>query len=238
MDRPLTKFVRRLELRHALDERERAALLAIDARRVERKRRWDLVKPGETVGFACLVDDGIAGRAEVFADGRRSTTAIYVAGDMCDLHSVAVPKAGWAITALTDCAYYEVPHEAILAVFDGFPNVALALWRDTVADASAMSKWVSVLSRLSARERLAHLLVELQIRLSAVGLAPDGDLDIALTQDQFAELLGITPTHVYRTFRDLRDDGLILPDRASVRVLDPIGLRRIAKFDDHYLLTH
>ena len=160
MSRPLERFLRRLELRSQLSPAEKAALLAIDAELVVRQARWDLVRPGEKVDYACLVSSGIVGRSETFADGRRQTSAIFIAGDMADLQSVAVPVAAWAITALTDAEVYQVPHASLRAVGEEFPRVAEAFWRDTVADGSALSKWVAVLSRHPARKRLAHLLCE------------------------------------------------------------------------------
>lgn len=236
MSRPLERFIRRLELRSRLSAGEKAALLAIDAELVVRQARWDLVRPGEKVDFACLVSRGIVGRSETFADGRRQTSAIFIAGDMADLHSVPVPVAAWALTALTDVEVFHVPHEALRAVAREFPRVAEALWRDTVADGSATSKWVAVLSRHPARKRLAHLLCEYGVRYAAAGLGRAEEFELNLTQDQLSEILGTTAVHVYRTFKDLRAEGVIATERRSIRILDGAALARIAEFDPDYLL--
>jgi CRP-like cAMP-binding protein len=238
MARPLERFVRRLEMRSHLSAAEREALLAIEVQLVSRQGRWDLVRPGEVVEHACLVESGMVSRSEVFADGRRQTSAVYIAGDMADLHSVAVPKAAWALSALTDAEVYHVPHAAIRAVAREFPNVGEALWRDTVADASAASKWVAVLSRHPARKRLAHLLCEFGVRYAAAGLGQATEFELNLTQDQLSEILGTTAVHVYRTFRDLRSEGVIATERRSVRILDRAALVRIAEFDSDYLLIN
>lgn len=236
MARPLEKFVHRLELRSRLTVAERAALLAIDTELVVRQARWDLVRPGEKVDYACLVNKGIVGRSEAFADGRRQTSALFIAGDMADLHSVPVPVAAWALTALTDVEIHHVPHAALRAVAETFPRVAEAFWRDTVADFSAASKWVAVLSRHPARKRLAHLLCEFGVRYAAAGLGRESEFELNLTQDQLSEILGTTAVHVYRTFKELRAEGVIATDRRAVRVLDAAALVRIAEFDPAYLL--
>jgi CRP-like cAMP-binding protein len=238
MTRPLERFVHRLELRSRLSPAEKAALLAIDAERIVRQARWDLVRPGEKVAHACLVDKGMVARSETFADGRRQTSAVFIAGDMADLHSVPVPVAAWALTALTDSEVYHVPHEAIRRVAREFPRVAEALWRDTVADASAASKWVAVLSRHPARKRLAHLLCEFGVRYAAAGLGRETAFELNLTQDQLSEILGTTTVHVYRTFKELRSEGVIATERRAVRILDGAALARIAEFDPAYLLLH
>ena len=236
MDRPLNQYLHRLTLRHNLAAAERDALLAINAPVMFANAKTDLVRPGQVVGHACLVKSGLLARAEQFADGKRYTTAIFVPGDMADLHSVASPEAAWAITALTDCEYYAVPHAAIRAAYKEFPGLGMALWRDTIVDASILSKWASVLSRHSAPKRLAHLLCEYGLRMSAAGMGDRQDFELPLTQAQLAELLGLTVVHVQRTFRALRQEGLIATKRKNVRVLDLSGLERLAEFDDTYLM--
>lgn len=232
----LAAFIDRLGLRSPLSQEERAALAALDPPVSERRARWDLVRPGERVDYACLVIAGIVGRAEQFADGRRQTTAVHVPGDMADLHSVPVPRAAWAITALTDCTICEVPHGQLRELATRYPAIGAAFWRDTVADASVYSKWISVLSRHDARGRMAHLLCELGLRMEAAGLGRADDFELRLTQDQLSEVLGVTPVHVYRTFRALRDAGVIATERRSIRVLERPALERIAEFDPAYLL--
>lgn len=236
MARPLTKFVDRLLSRSEVSTASRKALLAIDAPIKSCKARWDLVRTGQRVDYACLVADGVIGRSEQFADGRRRTVAIYVAGDMCDLHSVAVPAAAWNLTALTECRYYQVPHTGLHACFDAHEDVAMALWRDTVADASMLAKLAAVLSGLGARERVAHVLCEYGIRIEAAGLGSRSDFPLPLTQSQLAELVGTTPVHMSRIVRSLATEAALEQHRGNIAVRDLAMLERIADFDPTYLL--
>lgn len=236
MSRPLARYLNRVESRSILSDEERGALLAIDAPLKRFNARWDLVRPGDDTNFACLVEEGLVGRAEVFAGGSRNTTALYIPGDMADLHSVAVPRAAWVITALTDCAIYQVPHEALRKVASRYPGVGLALWRDTIADASIMSKWISVISRKDTRARIAHLLCEFSIRMGAAMGGGRSTFDLPLTHEQLSEVVGATTVHLGRIFKSLRDAGIVTTDRRRVTVLDRDQLARIAQFDSEYLL--
>ena len=236
MPRPLERFLRRLLLRSKLSPAARGALLAIDAPIVSQRSRWDIVRAGERVSTACLVEEGIVGRSEQFADGSRRTAAYYVPGDMCDLHSVAVPTAGWNITALTDCRVYEVPHEALRAVFDTFPEVAMAFWRDTTADSSILAKMVTILSGLSARERVAHVLCEFGVRMQTAELGSRLQFPFPLTQAQLAELVGTTAVHMSRIIQQLSKEGVLVQKRGSIEVKDLPMLERIAEYDPQYLL--
>lgn len=236
MDRPLDLFLKRLKLRNSLSSAECAALRAIEPRLSRKKARWDIVRSGDHTDFACLVAEGIIGRSDQFADGSRRTAAFYIAGDMCDLHSVAVPVAGWNITALTDCAYYEVPHEELRAVYQRHPRLLEAFWRDTIVDASVLSKWVTVMSGLSAKQRIAHLFCEFGIRTAAAGLGSSDAFPFPLTQAQLAELTGATSVHVGRLLAELRDEALVRPGRGMIEIADLPMLRKIAAYDPTYLL--
>jgi CRP-like cAMP-binding protein len=236
MTQPLKPFVERLLLRSELSREEQDALLSIEAPTVTERARWDLVRPGQKVNYSCLVLEGMAARAEGFAHGGRHTTALFLPGDMCDLHSVPVPIAGWAITALTDVRIAHVPHREIEAVARRYPSVAMALWRDTVVDGSILSKWVSVLGSQPAPQRLAHLLCELGCRVEGAKLGSRTRFALPLTQEQLAEILGITAVHVNRVFKRLRAERLINDDPREVEILDLDRLLRLADFDESYLL--
>jgi CRP-like cAMP-binding protein len=88
------------------------------------------------------VVEGLVGRFDQMKDGRRQISALYIPGDMCDLHSTVMPVAGWGLEAITTTTVLHVPHYDLRNLATEFPNVALAFWRDTTADASVLAKWV------------------------------------------------------------------------------------------------
>ena len=101
--------------------------------RVEFPQRVDIVSPGETVDHACLVASGLLARFDQMRDGQRQTTALHIAGEMCDLHSVVQPRASWSITALTEASVLFVQHKHLWDAALRHPNLAIAFWRDGMA---------------------------------------------------------------------------------------------------------
>ena len=91
------------------------------------------------------------------------------------------------------------------------------------------------LGRRSALSKVAHLFCELHVRLGLVGLSDDTGYDLALTQIDLAECVGMTPVHVNRLLRDLREQGAVEFGRGRVTIGDLDLLRRIAEFDPAYL---
>ena len=225
-----------MDLRNRLTENAREALLAIRPDFLEVPAGRDVVKPDQTVDEACLVEEGVVGRYERFRDGTRRTTTLYIAGDMADLHSIAFPRASWGLSALTASVILKIPHDILRSLADAHPEIALAFWRDTTVDASALSKWVSVLSRQQALRRFAHLLCEYGFRTELAGLGSRRSFTLPITQAAIAEILGVTPTHVIRVVTELRERRLISTSRRSVDVLNLRALEDLADFDPSYLL--
>ena len=232
----LKKFLTRLLLRSPLSGPEREAILALHGHDAVTDAHRDIVRPGQTVDFACLVVEGLAGRFDQLANGQRQITALHIPGDMCDLHSVPVPHAGWGIEALTTTRTLRIRHSLLRELTIQFPEIAFALWRDTIADASILAKWISALGRRSATSRLAHLICEMGMRTEQAGLGTRKEFRLPATQTQLADVLGLTPVHLNRTLQALRRDGVLFKEGPEIRVPDLARIWGIAEFDPQYLL--
>ena len=127
------------------------------------------------------------------------------------------------------------PHDRLRAVTDTHPHLTRLFWFMTNLDASIHREWVLSLGRRSALSRMAHLFCELAVRLGIVGLADETGYDLALTQTDLAECLGLTPVHVNRTLKQLRERGLVEFRGGRVAIQDRPGLERVAEFDPAYL---
>jgi DNA-binding transcriptional regulator LsrR (DeoR family) len=68
---------------------------------------------------------------------------------------------------------------------------------------------------------MTHVLCELLMRLRAVEPVEDHAFELALTQGDLADALGISNVHVTRVLQDPRNQGLISPcTRETRKVLD------------------
>jgi CRP-like cAMP-binding protein len=115
------------------------------------------------------------------------------------------------------------------------PALRLAVWIETLIDASIFREWVVNVGRRDSRARLAHLLCELALRLDWNGADKGGGFDFPLTQEQLADATGLTAVHTNRTLQSLRRDGLIQLTGGNLQVLDWEGLREAGDFEELYL---
>ena len=87
----------------------------------------------------------------------------------------------------------------------------------------------------TAPARVAHVLCELGVRLEAQGLADDHGYQLPMTQEQLADVVGLTPVHVNRTLKALEAQGLIKRNRREVSFPDWQALRDVGDFNQRYL---
>ena len=84
--------------------------------------------------------------------------------------------------------------------------------------------------RLTAFERLAHLLLEFHSRLKQAGLANGFSLRMPLTQEMLADGLGLSIVHVNRTLQHLRRENLVRLTEGTLTLVQPDRLSNIADF--------
>ena len=228
-------FLGRLLSHSQLSDEEQEAVAALPSSRMEIVAHRDIVRLGETVDHACLVEHGLIARFGQTETGARQFVSVHIPGEMVDLHSLMVPQANAALNALTVSTVLRVPHAPLREVGIRYPAVAAAFWRDCVIHAGIVAQWLVNVGRRDARSRLAHFFCEMGLRYQQLGHAPATRYDFPITQEQLGDALGLTAVHVNRTLMGLRDDGLLAVTRASVEILDWNGLTATAEFDDDYL---
>ncbi|TPI81954.1 Crp/Fnr family transcriptional regulator [Mesorhizobium sp. B2-8-9] len=102
-------------------------------------------------------------------------------------------------------------------------------------NSAVMAQHLANVGRRSALERTAHLLLELTARLQRVGAVDRNGFECPLTQYDLADALGLTPIHLNRMLRELRERKFLEFRQGHVRLLDSAGLTKFAGFDGEYI---
>ena len=96
-------------------------------------------------------------------------------------------------------------------------------------------EWTLNIGRRDSRSRIAHLLCEFAVRMTAQGLQPQGNFELPVTQEQLADATGLTPVHVNRVLKGLQAEGLIERNRRVISFPHWQRLREVADFNMRYL---
>jgi CRP-like cAMP-binding protein len=229
-------LLRKLSALHTISDEEAAALLAAISHTRDIKRGDDIAEDGSEPKHSTVVIEGIACRYKQFHDGRRQILSFQYPGDITDLYSYVLKKLDHAVGALTHCRVSHIPHTAIQTLCEQYPNLAYALWRDTLVDTSKLHASIASLGVRSSKERLAHFLAEQHVRMAAIGLVELGQsASFGITQSDLADATGLSLVHVNKTLKKLKDERLVSWNRHRLTILNWDGLKEAALFDETYL---
>jgi CRP-like cAMP-binding protein len=231
----LEPLVKKLQLWAPLDPDEQSAVLALPHRVEDVLPNTHIVREGERPSNSCLLIAGFAFRHKSLADGSRSICAVHMSGDVVDLQNSLLGTADHSVQTLTRATVAFIPREEIQRIAFEYPRIGMAMWYDTLVDASIFREWIANIARRHAGARLAHLLCEFGLRLEAIGLGDRTSFELPMTQEQLADATGLTAVTVNRTLMDLEARGLIARTTKFVAIGDWKGLEDEAGFDDTYL---
>jgi CRP-like cAMP-binding protein len=232
---PLLPLLTKLRLWKHISAEECAALLALPRAVEDIEAGAYLVRERQKTDQACLLISGFAYRQKITRSGKRSIISLHMRGDLVDLQNALLTLADHSVQALTRCRVAWIPCEAIVQLANDHPSIAMALWHDTLVDASIFREWILNVARRDAQTRIAHLLCEFGVRLESLGLGDRLSYEFPMTQEQLADATGLTPVHVNRSLRELEEKGLITRTARYVAVGDWDSMKRAAEFDERYL---
>lgn len=191
---------------------------------------------GESLDRSLLLIDGIVGR-HVPGPHRdfREMVALEVPGDFVDLHSLPIGTLDHDVTAMTNVRLAVLPHDLLRQLLIDSPDIGIALWGQTVIDASIHRYWSFRVGALRASGRIANFLCEMETRLGMAGLAEGQSFDLPLTQTDLGEACGMSAVHVNRVLRELREAGCCVFQDGRVTITDLPKLTEIGQFDPGFL---
>lgn len=167
-------------------------------------------------------------------NGERQIVDTPLRGDIVGFRSVDGPRFA-SLASITELSVYELSRKELVDAIlsDGILGNKIAC---SLARLNAiLAEHLMNAGRRNAITRTAHFLLELEHRLSAIGLAAHGKYECPLTQHELADILGMTSVHVNRTLAELRKAGLVSFRAGHVHVINRPKLVKMAGFDKEYL---
>jgi len=214
------------------EERDALENAVVSARVVN--ANTDLVREGEGTDTLFIVAEGWACRYSTTREGGRQLPALLVPGDVGNLDSLMFDRLDYGVRTLAQATIVAMPRDRALALAAQHPGIARTFTWLALVENAILSKWALSLGRRSAKERLAHLLCELSVRLDAEH-GNESRFAFPLTQEQVADTLGLTSVHVNRTMQQLRTEGLVMTANRTMTLPDTARIRQISGFDPRYL---
>jgi CRP-like cAMP-binding protein len=231
----LEPLAARLAGRSPLDPGDRQAIVSLPHSVKFFRTGTYFIRQGQQPSHCWFLIQGSACRHKIVVNGGRQIVGLHLTGSLVDFQASLLRVADENVQALTSVQAAAVPLGAVASLIEQRPAVLRALFEDAVAEASIFREWIANVGRRDSRARLAHLLCELAVRQQAAGLSPTCLYQMPMTQEQIADVVGLTPVHVNRTLRVLESEGLIRRVRRQIEILDWNALQQAGDFQPSYL---
>jgi CRP-like cAMP-binding protein len=205
-----------------------------EARRTIGRHR-EIIVAGHRYDHLFILCSGVVSRYKVLPDGKRQVLNLGLPGDFIGFPSCLFEVAVNSVASLTEIEVSRLSFDSLFSLFVRFPRLGTALFWTSACEAAMYGEHLVNLGRRSAYERLAHLLLELLVRLRSVGLAGDLCYSLPITQDLMADVLGLSEPHVNRMIRCLREEGLATVEDQRVVIHDIVSMSSLAGFEESYL---
>lgn len=229
-------FLMRLMSAADLGDQEIAAVEALCQQPRDIGAKKYLSRDGDELVSFPVILSGWAARYRILRNGARQITRLLLPGDAFYFDSSPNGTAIEEVITLSPCRTVNILHSDARRAIEQFPAIGEALRSFGGMENAVLSSWVVNVGRRDALERMAHFICEAHYRLSLIDPAQGLHIPFPLTQDDLADVLGLTAVHINRKLQELRQKQLIILRSKQLTILDLRSLQRIAGFDSAYLL--
>ncbi len=189
-----------------------------------------LVWEGEDAALVANVIEGVLKLSISTSDGREQIVGVVYPSDF--IGRPFGDRSQYSVTALVDSKVCMFPRSAFDRFAHEHPELERRLLNRTLDELDRARRWMLLLGRKSAAERVASFLIEMSQRLAETGPDPQiplDNFDLPLDRQQIADVLGLTIETVSRQLSAMRAAGVIeLPGRRSLSIRDRARLVALA----------
>ena len=209
-----------------LDDSEIGLLNGIGRRR-QLEPGEQLMWEGDEAVLVANVIDGVLKLASHSADGGEQILGLAYPSDF--LGRPFGETAPYGVEALTEAQICVFERKDFDRFARDHPRLEHKLLERTLTELDRSRRWMMLLGRMNAGQKVASFLLELTDRLGKAGAGGETLVILPLSRQQIADVLGLTIETVSRQLSRLRSAGLIdTPSRREIVLRDKRELEELA----------
>jgi CRP/FNR family transcriptional regulator, polysaccharide utilization system transcription regulator len=190
-------------------------------------RRGDsLYNEGSRIsGFYCI-HSGIIKVFKTGLDGKEQIIRFAKPGDIIAYRSVLSNEvACTSARAIEDCQVCFIPSEILISLVKSNSSFALEILKLACEELGEANSFITDIAQKTVRERLAEILLQL---LNDFGLDDQNYLQISLTREELANIVGTATESVIRLLSEFKSDMLVELNGRRIKILNKKGLEKIS----------
>jgi CRP-like cAMP-binding protein len=232
----IAPLIHKLDSLELLSDQAKMRLSGLVARMSNHAPREDIVREAEPRGDLRVLVEGVACRYKVFDGGRQAILGFLLPGEVDQVDGTQ-DRFDHHISTITPARLVHVARPALEQAISDHPEIGRAFRRMAAVEHATLRVWLANMGQRAADKQAAHLFCELRLRMAAVGLGGSDWFNNPFTQEQFANVLGISAVHMNRVVQHLREMKLLRIDGRIIRLPDVARIEKFADFHPGYLLA-
>lgn len=200
-------------------------------------RGCEFYKKGEVIfkeggfskGLFC-VNKGKVKLSKAGSSGKEQIIRFSTEGDVMGYNSMLskYPLSATA-TVLEDAAVCFIPAVQFFDLLKTEPKFSMKVLETSAVNWNKATKLITILAQKTAKQRLSEMLLWLK---EIFGLDKDDCIDIKLSREELANMIGTSTEASIRLLSELKKEGLIAFEGKRIRLLDIHGLIMLADLID------
>ncbi|MBT3242670.1 MAG: Crp/Fnr family transcriptional regulator [Bacteroidetes bacterium] len=178
-------------------------------------------------GFYC-VHSGIVKMYKTGIDGKEQIIRFAKKGDIIGYRSVLSNELACTTSrVIEDATLCYIQGDTLITLIKENPAFAMQLMQLTCKELGEANNYITDIAQKTVRERLAEILLLLK---DTFDLDENQVLQISLTREELANMVGTATESVIRLLSEFKQDKLIELQGRKIKILNLPGLKKIANF--------
>lgn len=198
--------------------KEELAELSHEKKIISFKKGDNIIEEGATPKGIYYLDKGTAKMFKLGFNGKEQILRFTKTGDIIGYRSILSKQPyGASATAMEDTEVCFIPEKFFIKVLEFHPKLAFDILRRISEDLGESAQTITFLAQKTVRERLAEVLLLLEKKL---GTDKEGFINISLTREEMANLIGTATESAIRLISEFKTDHLIEVEGRKIKILD------------------
>lgn len=191
-----------------------------------------LYRSGDAFQSVYAVRSGAMKAVSITNDGQEQVTGFYLPGEVLGMDGIGHNRYVNSAIALETSAVCEIPFSQLEDLSLQLPTLQRHFFQLMSKEITSDQQLITLLSKNSADERIASLLLSISTRNHHRHLSPTS-FQLPMSRADMGNYLGLTIETVSRVLGRLQKSELIRVDKKEIEILDIVSLKKVANVEYH-----
>lgn len=184
-----------------------------------------IFEEGDNVNGVYCIKDGVCKLSKLSANGKDQIVKLVVRGDLLGQRSlISDEAANLSAVAVNDMQVCFIPKHEIIHDLTHNINFSVDMLKDMAEELKLADNVIVDMAQKSVKQRLAETLLYLQTNF---GEDDNGFLNIVLTRDDYANIVGTATESAIRILSQFKKEGLISTEGKQIKIENSKALKLI-----------